>query len=102
MDEDILAVVIFTALIIMATLGCVLLCYFFARRRSVFTRALLAIAVADSFFLLPVAVLGREADIWVFVFGAAVTSLIGFPVAFLATRKLDRITQGSDLGSVFE
>jgi hypothetical protein len=101
-DDDTLAAIVFAALI-MATLGWVLLAHLLVRRLTVFVRALLATALGVLFFVLPIVILGDEADFSLFVFGAAVTTVIGFPIAYFAAGERDSSCQLMlSLGAVFE
>jgi hypothetical protein len=54
-------------------------------------------------FVLPIVILGDEADFSLFVFGAAVTTVIGFPIAYFAAGERDSSCQLMlSLGAVFE
>jgi len=105
MAEDVPILLFMAVIIVFVTLGCVLLAFFWLRRLSVSLRALFATVFGAAVLLLPLALVSDEADtILVLVGGLMIISVVGFPVAFLATRKLDRRTRElkSDIASVFE
>lgn len=94
-------------LVVFMTLGSVLIIYFFAAHLTTSTRSLLSSALATLVMLGPAFIISSydgSASTIGFVAGAAVMVAIAFPVAFLATRKLDRRKQRTDpnIGAVFE
>lgn len=101
-SESILAIAFAALLIVFVTLGCVLLLFFFAARFPTGTRAVFASGLGAVVLLGPVmAISGMEGDDWAVFFGLMVlTAAIGFPVAFLATRKLDR--RKNDIAGIFD
>jgi hypothetical protein len=107
MDYEIATTFVFMALLIaFTTLGCVLLSFFWLRHLSRAARALLVTAGGALVLLVPVCLIGgvgAEA-VWVLLGGSLGYAVIGYPIAFLATRKLDRLVSGisRDIGSVFE
>jgi hypothetical protein len=106
MDDDtltaIVALLLATLVIVFVTLGCVLLAFFWARRLSVTQRALLATAIADIVLVVPFSILAAE-GLLPLMGGIAVVGVLGFPAAFLATRKLDRRKRAEEgVAAVFE
>jgi hypothetical protein len=108
MAEDVILAVATLAfsflLVVFVTLGCVLATFFWAQRLSRSARAFVASGLAILIVLGPVVgVLTMDAEpssALALLIGALVMFMITFPVAFLATRKLDRRKQ--DIGAIFE
>ena len=107
MGPDEIVLLLFAALLVVfVTLGCVLLTSFWFRRWSVTMRSLIA-AFGGAFAMFVPIVLMEEArgEVWSLITGlVAIFGVIGFPVALLATRKVERQHRDlkADLGSVFE
>jgi hypothetical protein len=90
-------------LITFMSLGGVLLAHFWLRHLSVSLRALVATGVAAIVLVLPALILSGDATFGPLMAAIVVFSIIGFPVAFLATRKLDRHERDrAGISSVFE
>lgn len=107
MGVDDTAVLIAVAVwIVFVTLGCVLLTWFWARRLSVMFRALVATGAGALLLLVPLIVIGDAGDeaMVILLGGAAMIGIIAFPVAFLATRKLERqfLAHSQDIGAIFD
>lgn len=94
---------IFTVLllVVMSTLGCVLLVAFVMAKRSFRARVLTAMLAGPGVMLLPLLLLaasdsggdGFAAMLGFSFLGALACGFIGWPVAHMATRRLDRLIQ---------
>ncbi|MEM6475698.1 MAG: hypothetical protein AAF687_05980 [Pseudomonadota bacterium] len=93
---------VFVALIlVMFTLGSVLLVSFFMNAASRGTRVFVAAMAGPTGLLIPTFFISGggeqphllEFGIAVVVIGAIASVIIGWPVAYLATKRLDRMTQ---------
>ena len=101
MLATLLAILLMLVLFIMSTLGCVLLVGFFLSKLSRGIRILLATLSGPGVIILPIMLLalsdgggdGFAASLGFSVLGAIVCAFIAWPVAHLATRRLDRMTQ---------
>ena len=100
--ETILMILFTLAVIVFVTLGAVLLTFFLLRRIPKTQRALLATVLVDVVLGVPITLLSGEGVV-VLVGLSVMVGVVGFPTAFLATRKLDRIKQaGESVAAVFE
>jgi hypothetical protein len=94
------------AWICLMTLGCVLLLHFWAGGLSTFLRALLATFLVIALTSAPIFLFAdtNEQDTIVGLVGIGLGILvIGFPIAFLATRKLVRDGSAkTDISGIFE
>jgi hypothetical protein len=90
-------------LITFMTLGGVLLAHFWLRHLSASLRALFATGVAAVMLVFPALILSGDAGFGPLILAFVLFAIMGFPVAFLATRKLDRdARERADMSSVFE
>lgn len=93
-------------LVVMSTLGCVLLVAFVMAKRSFRVRVLTAMFAGPGMMIVPAMLLsmgdlggdGLAAMLGFSFLGALACGFIGWPVAHIATRRLDRLIQ-FDIGT---
>jgi hypothetical protein len=101
--QVVLTLILSLVVIVFVTLGAVLALHFWAMRFSTSARAFAASALAILVLFGPVVgIVATEEPMSsiAIVAGSVTMFVITFPVAFLATRKLDRRKQ--DIGAIFE
>ncbi|MCK0128129.1 hypothetical protein [Erythrobacter sp. F6033] len=98
---EIVAVLILAAVVlVMATLGAVLLAKLWMKTASGGTRVLAASVFGPASVLIPILIFGLATDPEDFVYGLVgvgailvlVSVLVGFPISYFSTRKLDKLT----------
>lgn len=101
-----LAIVLVLVLFVMSTLGCVLLVSFVMAKRSFTLRMITAMLAGPGVLIVPIMLLaasdggadGLSAMLGFSFIGALACGFVGWPVAHLATRRLDRLIQ-FDIGT---
>ena len=87
----------------LSTLGFVLLVAFFLQKRGFSTRVLLAAVLGPGMLIMPISLLAMgegnfEASMGLLILVALACLFVGWPVAHLATRRLDRLIK-FDIGT---
>lgn len=100
MLEAIAVIILVLVMFTLATLGCVLLVTFLLAKKGFRTRVVLAMFAGPGLLLAPVVLLAAsdggsafEAMLGFSMIGLIACALIGWPVAYFATRRLDRLVQ---------